>query len=130
MPDVKNILAKPEDFGFTFETGVVKKYGKTSGAVPLVKIVDAGRFEKNFPGLLIGQFQKTSVRVWSQGIVRNAWFDQTVHDLVQLKTRLVNGLLGVKSVSAKYGPGPEDEYYTTPEELKNAWMEFHAAVTN
>ncbi len=102
MTDITAILAKPEDYGFTFLTETVKRDKRTSGPVPLIKVINVPLFEKHFPGVILetedGQSNQTS-----------------------LKTRLVRWLLKIEQPQMKFGPGPRGEFYATAEELTAAW---------
>src|SRR6266446_9609276 len=102
MAEITAILAKPSEHGFEFVTAVVKKYGRTSGPVPLIKVTDVAKFEKAFPGVILRTSNGSSVKVTSQGIVRNAWFDSNDHVQLSLQTRLINWLLGIEQVQLKY----------------------------
>ena len=122
MPDITAILAKPEEYGFTFLTETVKRDKRTSGPVPLIKVINVPLFEKNFPGVILETEDGQSIRVNSQRVVRDASFDQQDKDQTSLKTRLVRWLLKIEQPQMKYGPGPHGEFYATAEELTAAWM--------
>jgi hypothetical protein len=127
MTDITAILAKPEEFGFTFLTETVKRDRVSSGPVPLIKVIDLLKFEKNFPGVLLETEDGQSIRVNGQRVVRDAWFSGD-HDQKSLKTRLVRWLLKIEQPSAKFGPGPDGQFYATSEELTAAWMAVVDAV--
>src|SRR6266498_1378267 len=74
MPDIPAILAKPEDFGFTFLTETVKRDKVPSQPVPLIKVTDLTRFDAAFPGVILETEDGQSIRVNSQRVVRDAWF--------------------------------------------------------
>jgi hypothetical protein len=100
MTDITAILAKPEDFGFTFLTETVKRMKRTSGPVPLIKITDIPKFEASFPGVILETEDGQSIRVNSQRVVRDAWFaDHADHEMDSLKTRLVKWLLKIETPS-------------------------------
>jgi len=121
---VEQIVAKPENYGFSFITEIVHKYGRTSGPVPLIKMTNVSKFDENFPGVILETEDGSSIRVAGQRVSRDAYFDSQDHDMKSLQARLVRWLLKIEQPKAKYGPGPKDEYYATPEELKTAWMKF------
>ena len=124
MPDISAIIETPELFGFSWQVALVHKGKRPSGPIPLIRVENTLRFEESFPGVLLATANGQSIKVNSQRINRNAWFDSQDHDQMSLKGRNANWLLGVETTEAKFGPGPEDEYYGTPEELKAAWMEY------
>src|SRR6266571_9394815 len=92
MLDISAILAKPEDFGFTFLTETVKRDKQSSGPVPLIKITSVDQFEAAFPGVILETEDGQSIRVNSQRVVRDAWFSGD-KDEKSLRTRLVRWLL-------------------------------------
>jgi len=122
MADITAILAKPQDYGFEFLTETVKRDQRTSGPVPLIKVVNVPLFDKHFPGVILETENGQSIRVNSQRVVRDASFDHQDKDMVSLKTRLIRWLLKIEQPQAKYGPGPKGEFYATAEELTAAWM--------
>jgi hypothetical protein len=122
--NINAIIENPAEYGFEFLTETVKKHGKTSGPVPLIRLTDTAKFESHFPGVIVATEDGSSIRVKSQSVVREAWFSGK-KDLDSLKRMLVSSvLLGIETVANRYGPGPEDEFYATPDELKAAWMEY------
>jgi hypothetical protein len=123
MLDITALLNKPEDFGFTFLTETVKRDRVSSGPVPLIKVISVPLFDKHFPGVLLETEDGQSVRVNGQRVVRDAWFAGD-HDRKSLQTRLVRWLLKIEQPTAKFGPGPDGQFYATPDELTAAWMEY------
>src|ERR671925_2263317 len=124
MSDITAMIGNPSDFGFKFLTETVKRGGKTSGPIQILQVENVGLFEKAFPGLLKATANRQSIRVNSQRVARTSWFDHGEKDAKSQQVRLLNWALRLETSETKYGPGPEDEYYETPEELKDAWMAF------
>src|SRR6266571_9323904 len=121
MLDISAILAKPEDFGFTFLTETVKRDKQSSGPVPLIKITSVDQFEKNFPGVILETEDGQSIRVNSQRVVRDAWFNggkdhRPSQD--ELKTRLVRWLLKIEQPSE-----PVVKYRV---KISGEWLEFNS----
>jgi len=110
------ILTNPAEFGFQFITETVKRLKRSSGPVPLILMTDIPKFDAAFPGVITKTENGQSIRVNSQRIVRNAWFDNQDHDTKSLQTRLVNWLLGLEQpvqVQTKYRI-----------KIAGEWMEF------
>ena len=67
--------ANAEEFGFTFVNSTVsKKEGAVKvslGVAPILTVVDFGKFEASFPGVLLKHSNGQSIRVHAQGITRN-----------------------------------------------------------
>lgn len=112
------MLENPEAYGFTFLTETVKKDGRSSGPVPLIKIVDVPLFEENFPGVILKTEDGSSIRVHSQGVSRDGWFGGD-KDVKSLKTRLLRWLLGIEQVQAKF-VAADGKAYATQEEAQKA----------
>lgn len=124
MTDITAILAKPEEYGFTFLTETVKRDKRSSGPVPLIKVINVPLFEKHFPGVILETEDGQSIRVNSQRVVRDATFDAGDKDQKSLQTRLVRWLMKIEQPQAKYGPGPEGQFYATSDEVTAAWITY------
>jgi hypothetical protein len=116
MPELSAILANPAEFGFRFVTETVKRLKRTSGPVPLVVMENIPKFDAAFPGVIEKTENGQSIRVNSQRIVRDAWFDDQDHDTKSLQTRLVRWLLGIEQ------PGRVLTKYRV--KIAGEWMEF------
>jgi hypothetical protein len=125
MTDISAMLTKPEDFGFTFLTETVKRDKQSSGPVPLIKVTDLDKFDENFPGVILETEDGQSIRVNSQRVVRDAWFNGD-KDTVSLKTRLVRWLLKIEQPTLQYAAA-DGKMYGTQEEAQKASQEWAVA---
>lgn len=130
MPQLSEVLNAPEDHGFAFVVEDVEKDGITYAGVPLIVVNDVTKFEASFPGVILAALDGSSIRVSAQRIVRDAR-SKGVKDLDNLKTRLVNWLLGVRApaftkVIVKFA-GPEGKQFESEADAKAAWVDWALA---
>jgi hypothetical protein len=69
-----NVLANPEEYGFTFVSSTVSKGTGAQkvalGIAPILTVQDFGKFEASFPGVLLKHSNGQSIRVHGQAITR------------------------------------------------------------
>lgn len=72
---IAEVIATPETYGVSFvDSNVSKGIGPNKaivGSAPILTVVDFGKFEANFPGVLLKHSNGQSVRVHAQAITRN-----------------------------------------------------------
>lgn len=72
---IAEVIATPETYGVSFvDSNVSKGVGSNKaivGSAPILTVVDFGKFEANFPGVLLKHSNGQSVRVHAQAITRN-----------------------------------------------------------
>lgn len=133
MPNLSAILAKPEDFGFEFVTETIRVGGQgdkgTPHDVPVLVVRDLTKFDESFPGAVMDALDGSSIRVQMQGIARS-WCEKRKADSDQLKSLMVQRLLGVRAPSAPRTievpvfVGPEGTKWETAELAAQAWQDW------
>ena len=129
--DVSEIVANPQQYGFTWsEEEVSKGTGPDSvslGTGPVLIVTDPVAFEQHFPGRIVAMLDGSSARVISQRVVRNAREKDRTCKSPELKPRVLQAILGVRAKAApvvvekKVYVLPDDTTTTDVAEFKAAW---------
>lgn len=100
MSTVKEIVATPSAYGFTFDKGPVRVGGQGDKGTllradaPLIAVTDVALFGKSFPEVILAHLNGAgSIRVRCQGITRNAIEKNSRIANDNLKEMLVSSIL-------------------------------------
>jgi len=102
MPEMKDVLANPLNYGFEFVADEVKTDGQgdkgtSLGDGPILTVRNVGQFSNAFPGRIEGMLDGSSARVISQRVIRNARKHNSRISYEALKPLALAAVLGVRA---------------------------------
>jgi len=102
MPEMKDVLANPLNYGFEFVADEVKTDGQgdkgtSLGDGPILTVRNVDLFSKAFPGRIEGMLDGSSARVISQRVIRNARKHNSRISYEALMPLVLAAVLGVRA---------------------------------